>query len=441
MFLLPRRSATGFLVAVLAGVASCGIGGNSRDIPPAPTAAPPSAQVFAYVAEATAPPFGTDGGAVSLYQIGSDGLLPGGPPLASIPAVNPRRLFKHPVLDVLYVATQNQILAFDISGGGLVSLCGGSGPALAPPCATAPRLEADPISMVVEPNPAGDGFVLYVVERGGGFQLSDIVAYALDDDGGLPNFPTSFARASNAIFYLGFATAGEFGYGADPNRGGYDRFDLLADGNFPDPAPTPTISGQPTPVNTPTPVGEVPTPTPAFYFLDDTGPAMTIRVNPPAPNPPDSPGLLYTLVQAGPRIGSLPIDGGGNLPLQPSSQSPTRGIYNEFLVSFTVNRIYGAGFQIGQIDSFAIAPDGTIDRDSLSTTFPNTAQYPTGLAYFEQTTSTGEFRRTMLVSLGGFNRVDAYEIAADGTIASLPFSSTEPRPGVFPSDVLVLVVE
>jgi hypothetical protein len=443
MSIPPRRNATALLVALLAGVTSCGIGGDSRNIPPAPTAAPGSADVFIYVAEATAPQIGTSGGAVNLYQLGSDGLLPGGAPLVSIPAVNPRRLFKHPELDVMYVATVNQILAFDISGGGLVSLCGGSGPALAPPCATGPRLDADPIDMVVEPNPAEDGFVLYVVERGGGNQLSDIVAYPLDADGGLPLFPASLARSPVAFFYLGFAVAGDFGYAADPSRTGFDRFPILPDGNFTAPAPTPTMQGQPTPVNTPTPIGPTPIPTasPSFFFLDDIGPAKTIKVTVPQPNPADSLGLLYTLVQAGPRIGALPVDGVGNLPLQPTSQSRTRGIYNEFLVSFSVNRIYGAGFQIGQIDSFAIGPDGSIDPNSLSATFANTAQFPTGLAYVEHATSEGVLRRTMLVSLGGFDRVDAYEVAADGTLPALPFSSTEPRPGTFPSDVLTLVVE
>lgn len=442
MWLPPRCSATASLVAVLALVASCGIGGDSRDIPPAPTAAPGSADVFLYVSEATAPQIGTSGGAISLYQLGSDGFLPGGPPIKSIPAVNPRRLFKHPVLDVLYVLTLNQVLAFDITGGGLVSLCGDSGPALAPPCATSPRQDADPIDMVVEQNPEGSGYVLYVVERGGGDQLSDVVAYPLDDEGGLPNFPSSVARTLSTIFYLGFAVAGEFGYAADPGRTGYDRFQLLPNGDFLDPVPTPTAQGQPTPVPTPTPVDPTPVPTasPSFYFLDDIGPSRTIKVNPPQPSPSDSTGLLYTLEQAGPRIGALPLDGAGNVPPGPTSQSVTRGVYNEMIASFSLNRIYGAGFQIGQVDSFAIGPDGAIDRNSLSTTFANTAQFPTGIDVFSHTTDGGDVRRTLVVSLGGFDRVDAYEVAPDGTLPLQPFSSTEPRPGTFPSDVLVLIV-
>lgn len=444
MFIPARRGRVALLVVSLALVTSCGIGGDGRDIPPAPTAAPGGARVFVYVAEATDPTLGPSGGAVSRYQLGADGLLPGSP-LQSVPAVNPRRLLKHPALDVLYVATLNQILAFDISGGALVSLCGGSS-ALAPPCATSPRQDADPIDLIVEANQEG-GYVLYSVERGGGNQLSQITAYPLDADGGLPSFPASQARVNNAFFYLGFAVAGSesagyFGFAADPNRSGYDRFPLLPDGNFLDPAPTPSPQGAPTP--SPTPAGEpTPSPTlsPSFYFLDDIGPGKTIKVPVPEPSPDGSVGVFYTMEQGKNRIGQLALDSAANLPSQPNTQSVTRGIYNELLVAPSVSRIYGVGFQIGQVDSFLIGPDGSIDRESLSSTFANTAQFPTGIAFLEHTVTGGALRRTLFVSLGGFNRVDAYEVNADGTLADRPFSSTTARDGTFPSDVLVLVVE
>lgn len=448
MFSPSRRGLVAPLAALLALVTSCGIGGDDRDIPPAPTAAPGGADVFLYVAEASDPTLGTAGGAVSLYQVGADGFLPGGPPLATVPAVNPRRLVKHPTLDVLYVLTLNQILAFDVTGGALVSLCGGSGTALAPPCATSPRQNADPIDMVVEESQDG-GFVLYTVERGSGDQLSQISAYPLDADGGLPSFPASQARTNDAFFYLGFGVAGSdsagyFGFAADPNRSGYDRFQLLSDGNFLDPAPTPSPQGAPTPSPTPTPGADptpTPTPSPNFYFLDDIGPGKTIKVPVPQPSPDGSVGLFYVMEQGENRIGQLALDSAANLPDQPNTQSVTRGIYNELLVAPSVSRIYGAGFQIGQVDSFLIGPDGSIDRSSLASTFANTAQFPTGIAYVEQTVTGGALRRTLFVSLGGFNRVDAYEVNADGTLADRPFSSTEARNDTFPSDVLVLVVE
>jgi hypothetical protein len=443
MFHPARRASLGVLAALLALTASCGIGGDSRDIPPAPTAAPGGTDVFVYVAEASDPVFGTSGGAVSLYQLGSDGSLPGGPPITTVPAVNPRRLLLHPTLPVLYVLTLNQILAFDVTGGVLVSLCGGSGTTLAPPCATGPRADANPTDMTIEQSPDGN-FVLYTVEQGNQDQLSQISAYPLDPDGGLPLFPASQARAVDAFFYLGFAVSGSFGFAADPNRSGYDRFPLQSDGNFLSPAPTPSPQGAPTPSPTPTP-GPDPTPeptaSPQFFFLDDVGPAKTIKVIVPQPSPDGSPATLYAVQQFGPRIGQIPIDSSFNLGTNTASRSPTRGIYNELLVALSVSRIYGAGFQIGQIDSFTIAPDGLIDPNSLSTTFANTAQFPTGLAYFEQASVSGGIRRTMLVSLGGFARVDAYEVFDDGTLADFPFSSTEPRTGTFPSDVAVFVVE
>jgi hypothetical protein len=441
MFLPARRASLGLLATLLALTASCGIGGDSRDIPPAPTAAPGGSDVFVYVAEASDPVFGTSGGAVSLYQLGSDGSLPGGPPITTVPAVNPRRLFLHPTLPVLYVATLNQILAFDVTGGALVSLCGGSGTTLAAPCATSPRADANPTDMTVEQSEDG-GFVLYVVEQGNQNQLSQITAYPLDPDGGLPEFPASAARATEAFFYLGFAVAGPFGYAADPSRSGYDRFPIQPDGNFDSPAPTPSPQGAPTPSPTPTAGPDptpVPTASPSFFFLDDVGPAKTIKVILPQPSPDGSPATLYALTQAGPRIGQIPVDSSFNLPPITASTSPTRGIYNELLVVPSVSRIYGAGFQIGQIDSFTLAPNGAIDPTSLATTFANTAQFPTGIAYFEQASISGGIRRTMLVSLGGFARVDAYEVFDDGTLADLPFSSTEPRTGTFPSDVVVVV--
>jgi len=49
--------------------------------------------------------------------------------------------------------------------------------------------------------------------------------------------------------------------------------------------------------------------------------------------------------------------------------------------------------------------------------------------------------RTLFVSVGGFNRVDAYAVNEDGTLPQLPFSSTEPQTDTFPADVLVYVAE
>ena len=112
--LLRERAAAALLVITALAASGC-VNGQSRDIPPGPTAVPPGSSVFVYVAQARDPQFGTNGGAVSVYQLGADGFLPGGPPKASVTAVNPRRLVRHPDLPVLYVATASQVLAFDIT--------------------------------------------------------------------------------------------------------------------------------------------------------------------------------------------------------------------------------------------------------------------------------------------------------------------------------------
>ena len=100
------------------------------------------------------------------------GFLPGGPPSASVTVVNPRRLVRHPELPVLYVASASQILAFDITDGGLVSLCGPGGGA-APPCATAAVPGSNPVDMKFLRNSDGN-YLMYVVERGGGNNLDTL---------------------------------------------------------------------------------------------------------------------------------------------------------------------------------------------------------------------------------------------------------------------------
>ena len=158
--------------------------------------------------------------------------------------------------------------------------------------------------------------------------------------------------------------------------------------------------------------------------------------------------------QSSRRIGANPISTpnpsatppylGGDLARDPSSESNTRGIYNSILINELAlpnRRIYGAAFQNGQVDSFELQPDGNIIDNTLSATFANTSSYPTGLALLQLTPTGGVPTRTLFVSVGGFNRVDAYAVNEDGTLPQLPFSSTEPQTDTFPADVLVYVAE
>ena len=72
--LFRDRVAAIVLLCVTLAASGC-INGQSRDIPPAPTAAPGGAAVFVYVAQANDPVLGTNGGAVAVYKLGSDGFL------------------------------------------------------------------------------------------------------------------------------------------------------------------------------------------------------------------------------------------------------------------------------------------------------------------------------------------------------------------------------
>lgn len=435
---LRERAAAALLVITALAASGC-VNGQSRDIPPGPTAVPPASSVFVYVAQARDPDLGTNGGAVSVYRLGADGFLPGGPPEASVTVVNPRRLVRHPELPILYVASASQILAFDISGGGLVSLCGPGG-GLAPPCATAAVPGSNPVDIKFLRNVDGN-YLLYVVERGGGNNLDTltrVVAYELDSDGGLPSQPSSQVQTTNALSYQGAEITPEYAYVGDAGQSNITRFPLQSDGNLPNPVPTPTpLTPTPTPEPDPTPTPDA-SPSPTAWRASNPG--RIIQAVGSLGEGQTQP-VIYVVEQGRRRIGAIPIDSDGNLPKNPTSESNTRGVYNSIIVDqyVTPSRIYGAALQNGQVDSFQVDADGNIIDNTLSATFANTASYPTGLALLDFTPSGGAPSRTLFVSLGGFDRVDAYAVNADGTLPELPYSSTEAQTGTFPADILVFV--
>ena len=480
--LLRERAAAALLVITALAASGC-VDGQSRDIPPGPTTSPPpESPVFVYVAEARDPNLGTNGGAVSVYQLGTDGLLPARPN-KTVPAVNPRRLVRHPVLPILYVATASQVLAFNMEGAeNLESLCGPDGGA-APPCATAPVPGSNPVDMkfakFIRKRPVGDPpveqdveqYIMYVVERGGGNNLDTltrVVAYELLEDGGLPSQPSSQVQTPNSLSYQGadivvvkehVVDSDEknppgYAYVGDAGQSNITRFPLDfgndRGGNLPYPVPTGTPL-VPTPIPDPT-VTPAPTETPVSTAWRAANPGRMIRAQvPPTPTPIDAEpaptGLplqqvLYVVEQGRGRIGAIPVDASGNLPKNPTSESNTRGIYNSIIVDPKTSpvRIYGAALQNGQVDSFKIENDGNIDdgNGSLSATFANTASYPTGVSLFRGSDAHPGIPTSLFVSVGGFNRVDAYAVnPEDGTLAERPFSSTEPMNDTFPADVLV----
>lgn len=433
--------------------------GQNQLIEPQATAAPGGSRIFVFVAEARDPNLGdqtgTDGGAVSSYELGADGYLPGGPPLSSLPLVNPRRLAVHPALPVLYVATRSQIVRLDITDGQLSSPCPEADPVfLSPPCATNPRGLDEPLDMAVGRSEDGT-YTLYVAETGQPGNSPDpsrIAAYPLGEAGELPGFPGSRGTGQEVVQFEGVTVAGEFVWGADTSGLRLYRFERDADGSISEPLPTPSpinfATPTPEPTPEPTPDGGDPTPeptaspepspTPAWFQANFPGRVQARMKIDPAPGDPI--GVVYATQQGQQRLANWLIDEFGDLPEDPDSSSPTQGLYNAFVISPDRTRIYGALFQDGRLASYALDEQGLIDRSTQTLTVANAASYPTGVAWLEYTPPDGTTEKVVFVSLGGYGRVDGYLVEEDGGLADLPFTSTQPRRDTFPADVALKVL-
>ncbi len=428
------------------GLLGCA-GGPRLTLPPAPTAAPGSSAVYLYVAEGTSTELDISGGAISVYRVGSDGFLPGGAPLQTIPVTNATDVVMHPVLPVLYVATPSQVLAFDASAGTLQSLCAQDGlPALAPPCATAPRPDSLPRSLIVRQAESG-AWLLYSVEAGiPGDTLipTRLAAFELAPNGGLPAYASSQASYSNSVFFQGAALTDTFAFVSDAGLSKIVRFDVGADGRLGDAAPTPTPIGQPTPTPSPTPSPSpegqpTPTPSPSPPAFDAGNPGQ-IEVLPIDPGPQATPGAVLLVNELGKnQITGRPIPPDGALTNERTSRTyQINGQFDAFLLNPTGTRLYAAAYQIGRIDWFGIDAGGNIVDDG-GRTFESPVSYPTGLQLVTMETTSGE-RTTLFVSLGGLARVDAYEVLADGSLGNKPFSSSLARTDSFPTDLVAHVI-
>lgn len=445
-----RRLPAILIVATALFVGGC-LSHDPLVVPPGPTAAPPGADLYVYVAEGRDDILGEFGGAVSVYQLSANAEFVEGGPLASIALVNPRRLAKHPELDVLYVLGLNQIFAFDISGGGLRSLCGDASDTLSPPCATAPRPGANPLDLVVR-QAVDMNWVLYVVDGGiPGDQLTPtrVGAYPLDENGGLPALASSLARNLNSQLYRGLAIAGHDLYAGDSNLSEIDRFEIADDGALPitPPTPTPTpspapptptavptASPEPTPGPEPTPT-PLPTPTPDRWYVP--GPQRLKMGAIPGTDPAQQ--ILYAVTNRIQRLSSYILDEEGQLSDTPATGQQIDGFYQDLIVSPDNTRLFGAAFQIGRIDAYMLDENGNIVPESLVMTAEDPSGYPTGLAWLTFTDTSGDEQHRLFVSQGGFDRVDAYRVLTGDRVAEDPSTSSPPKPDSFPTDVLVFV--
>ena len=416
-------------------------------IPPGPETAPPGANLYVYVAESRDENLQNFGGAISVYPLGPNGEFVEGPATASVPATNPRRLTTHPELDVLYALTRNQVRAFDISGGGLRSLCLTPDTGLRPPCATAARPGSNPTDLTVRQSDTGE-WLLYVVEggtSGDGALSTRVSAFPLDERGGLPEFAATVARNADSQLFRGMAFSEIHLFATDSTLQRIDRFEVLPDGNLPLIIPTPTPAGQ----QTPTPTAE-PTPTPP-----DQTPAPTAE---PTPTPPQwsvprpqrirlgqaieeglPRQLLYMISQSAQRVFSYPLN--AEMDIEPeSADSPrTDGLYEDILLDPQNRYVHATAFQMGRIDSFPLQEDGMILPETFSETLDNPASYPGGMAWLTFTDAEGTVQSRVFVAQGGLNRVDAFTVADDGSLVAEPATSSQPKDFSFPTDIAIFV--
>jgi len=416
-------------------------------IPPGPETPPPGANLYVYVAEGRDEALENFGGAVSVYPLGANGEFVEGPATASLPATNPRRLTVHPELDVLYVLTRNQVRAFDITGGGLRSLCQTPDTELRPPCATAPRPGSNPIDLTVRQADTGE-WLLYVVEGGipGDNALSTRVsAFPLDERGGLPEFAGTVARNPDSLAFRGMAFSEIYLFATDGSLQRIDRFDVKADGALPLLIPTPTPFGQPSPTPTvaptPTPPDQtpaptpIPTPTPPQWYVP--GPQrlrLGVAVQESLPRQ-----LLYMISQNARRVYSYPLT--DELDIEDDSAQTPRvdGLYEDILLDPQNRYIHATAFQMGRIDSFSLTADGMIDKSTSSSTLDNPASYPGGMAWLTFTDAAGEVQNRVFVAQGGLNRVDAFPVDADGSLIAEPATSSQAKDYSFPTDIAIFV--
>ena len=435
------------MVLALTLLASSCLSHDPLSIPPGPETAPPGADLYVYVAESRDETLGSLGGAIGVYPMGANGEFVEGPPTASLPATNPRRLAVHPELDVLYALTRNQVRAFDITGGGLKSLCETPNTDLRPPCATASRPGSNPTDLTVRQADTGE-WLLYVVEGGtpaDGATTTRVSAFPLDERGGLPEFAETVARNADSLLFRGMAFTEIYLFATDSSLQRIARFDVRPDGKLPLTIPTPTPVGQqtptPTPVPTPTPAGQTPAPTPV-----------------PTPTPPQWPvsgpqrmhlgsvvedglprQLLYVISQRLRRVLSYPLTVELDVELEYAQTPRVDGLYEDLLLDPQNRYVHAAAFQMGRIDSFPLDENGMIDGSNSSSTLDNPASYPGGMAWLTFVDENGDEQSRVFVAQGGLNRVDAFPVADDGSLDPRPATSSQPKDDSFPTAVAIFV--
>jgi hypothetical protein len=116
------------------------------------------------------------------------------------------------------------------------------------------------------------------------------------------------------------------------------------------------------------------------------------------------------------------------LPIQTTRESV---LYAELIMQNSA--ILGSVFARGRIDSFLLRGDGSLPKRPTRSTSENFVASPVHIRTFTQDGTT-----TLFVPGGDLDRVSAYRLRPDGTLASnRPFSETDKIDGSFPNEVIV----
>ena len=352
---------------------------------------------------------------LSVYRLGVGGLLLDDPRKPGTPddpeqtlgtADNPRRVIVHPNdASLIYVATNERIQVFRLAMDTTHCIGQTKSEHELNPSATE---DLDPVDLAIDPT-IGNG-VLYVAARG----ANRIDAYTIADDGTIPDAPSSCVVASSAAqFSAVIPLSNDFLV-----AGGQDTIDVYrrTDGQFP--PPSPALSAIPAP--SPSPglacVGAVYTTQPVSSIGSALVTDMFFAPSAAAPL-----GQLFVGEEASRQMFTFPIDAAGVIADTASSQTAHSVLYQRMLrhERGAGSFLYASVFDRGRVDAFRLE-NGLLPDGAFSRTAEDPFTLPVALAI------DGAAGSVLYVAEGGVGRVDGFRIADDGSLGSLPTTSTRP---------------
>ena len=339
-------------------LSACGGGGEGILTCPGPSTAGPSNLVL-YVNQA-------QGHKIEAYRVRADGLLPA-EAFSSIDVEDPRNILL--VGNVLYVATQSQVLSIRLASDG-------SFPAAATGETTALTNSA-PTDMVVSNG------ILYVAAEG----QRVVIAYELDGNGDVSS--DVFASGGDAISnYVSLAIdePNGFLYAGASGKAMVDAYEISGTGEI---GPDPLEQDVTTTIITPDKI-----------LINDS--------------------TMYVVEREILRIVGFHLDGTGMLPEEPVFQ--TRGVGRYAHMVIQDDMLYATAQKLGRIDVYELDPgDGSfVDENPIFSTEEDAFTQPIGI---------GLTNSMMYIAQSGLDRIDSYPLDGSSLPSMLPNSCTDTSAG------------